>query len=217
MLIGEIDIYQVDYVNIAERFLPEAFKSVSDESKLSMRIGKEFLVNNKTTSNMAKGLLKIIPQQAKDSLALDLVTRNKDKIADSMNKSLIEKQIDIRIRKLNMIETNKAVKGMIKLEVILDEIDYESVIASFLPKLIQAMVEKGDKQGKLAEVLLGMKEVPNQMLTAALAVLPQEAKDELVVKIMSIYKEDIIDSLNHMANEQQITAVISEVNIKSIL
>lgn len=215
MLVGEIDIYQVDYVNIAERFLPDAFQSVSDESKLPMRLGKELLVNNKVTSKLAKGILKIVPQQAKDSLAFDLVTRNKDKITESMNKSLFEKQIDLRIRKLNMIETSRVVKGMIKLEVILEDINYDSVIASVLPKLMQAMVEKGDKQGKLAEVLLSMKEVPNQMLTAALAVLPQEAKDELVVKILSIYKEDIIDSLNHMANEQQITAVVSEVNIKT--
>jgi hypothetical protein len=58
-----------------------------------------------------------------------------------------------------------------------------------------------------------MEEVPNKMLTAALDVLPQEAKDDLLVKVLSIYKVDIVFFLNHILSEQRIAAEISAINM----
>ncbi len=207
-------LINIDYVNFADRYLPEAFGDVTEDSKLSMKIAHELLVKNKITNGIAKGILKIIPQQTKDKVAFDVIVQNKDKIIESINNYFSSNQITIIINDILIKEPSKAGYSMLKFEISLNEIDYNSVITNLLPMILNNMSMKDDKSGELAKVLLDMNEIPNQMIIAALNVLPQEAKDELVVKISSLYKEEIIDSLNHLVGEQHITAVVSDFILK---
>jgi hypothetical protein len=73
-----------------------------------------------------------------------------------------------------------------------------------------------DKTGKLAQLLLGMEDVPNKMLDAALGVLPQDAKDDLLIRMLSIYKEDILKQINNLAKEQQIAAEVSDLKVENL-
>lgn len=213
MLKLKAKLIKVNYNKIADRFLPDLFKNITEDSKLSIKIANELLVKNKVTNGIAKSIIKIMPQKVKASITLDVITRNLDKITESINQYFESNQIAILIVDIKIKEGSEAVHDMIKLEVTLDIIDYNSIITTALPKMLMNMSLKNDKNGELAQLLLGMEEIPGRMLTAALDVLPQEAKDDLLVKILSIYKVDIVSFLNHIISEQQIATEVSVINI----
>jgi hypothetical protein len=216
MLKLKAKLIKVNYEKIADRFLPDLFKNITEDSKLSTKIANELLVKNKVTNGIAKGIIKLMPQKAKASITLDIITRNLDEITESINQFFESNQITIRIIDIKIKEGSEAVHDMIKLEVTLDKIDYNSVFATILPKMLTSMSTKNDKNGELAQLLLGMEEIPVRMLTASLDVLPQEEKDDLLVKILSIYKVDILSFLNQVLSEQQIAADISAINLVNV-
>ncbi len=105
---------------------------------------------------------------------------------------------------------------MIKLEIMIKDVDYGDIADKVIPVVLQKLSEKGDKTSKLAKVLAGMKGMPNKIVKAALSVLPQQTKDELAVYFLSEYKEDIISYVNRMAEDKQIAIEIEEVNIEKV-
>lgn len=216
MLKLKAKLINVNYEKIADRFLPDLFKNITEDSKLSIKIANELLVKNKVTNGIAKGIIKLMPQKTKASITLDIITRNLDEITESINQFFESNQITIRIIDIKIKEGSEAVHDMIKLEVTLDQIDYNSVIATVLPKMLIGMSAKNDKNGELAQLLLGMEEIPVRMLTASLDVLPQDGKDDLLVKILSIYKIDMVSFLNHILSEQQIAADIAAINMVNV-
>jgi hypothetical protein len=211
----KLKIINYDYAKIADRFLPDLLKDKTADNKLPNQIANMLLVKDGVASKFAKGIIKIIPQRAKDNIAYDLIRHNKHQIIESVNKYLEENQIAISVADMLIKDPEKVGYDMLKLEIVLNEIDYNSVIENVLPKLFISMSEKSDKQGELAKVLLDMKDTPIKMIIAALDVLPQQAKNEFIVKMMSIYNVDIIKYINTMASEQRITAEVAAINIEN--
>jgi hypothetical protein len=216
MLKLKAKLIKVDYEKIANRFLPDLFKNVTEDSKLSTKIANELLVKNKVTNGIAKGIIKMIPQKTKASITIDLITHNIDNIREAINEYFEGNYIALKIVEIRIKELNKVGNDMIKLEITLKEIDYNTLIGNILPKLLISMSGTEDKTGKLAQLLLGMEDVPNKMLDAALGVLPQDAKDDLLIRMLSIYKEDILKQINNLAKEQQIAAEVSDLKVENL-
>lgn len=105
---------------------------------------------------------------------------------------------------------------MIKLEVLIKDVDYGDIADKVIPIVLQKLSEKEDKTSKLAKVLSGMKGMPNKIVKAALSVLPQQTKDELAVYFLSEYKEDIVSYVNRMAEDKQIAIEVEEVRIEKV-
>jgi len=216
MLKLKAKLIKVDYEKIANRFLPDLFKNVTEDSKLSTKIANELLVKNKVTNGIAKGIIKMIPQKTKASITVDLITHNIDNIKASINEYFEGNYIALEIVEIRIKESSKVGYDMIKLEITLKEIDYNSLIGNILPRLLINLSGTEDKTGKLAQLLLGLEEVPNKMLEAALGVLPQGEKDDLLIRMISIYKEDILKLINNLASEQQIAAEVSDLKIENL-
>jgi hypothetical protein len=216
MLKVKCKIINIDYEMIANRLLPDLFKDVSEDSKFSTKLANELLVKNKVTKSIAKSIIKIIPQKTKASITIDLITHNIDNIILSINEYFESNRIAMAVNDIKIKEINKAVYDMVKLEVLLNEIDYNSLITNVLPKILKSMSGADDKTGKLAQLLIGMEEVPNKMLNAALDVLPRKSKDDLLISILSIYKEDIVKYINILATQQQISAEVSEIKLENV-
>jgi hypothetical protein len=102
---------------------------------------------------------------------------------------------------------------MLKLELVLKDIDYNSVAEQLLRKFLANKSNQEDKAGKLAKVLLGMGTAPNNMINAALDILTQEEKNEFLVQLISIFSEDITGNLNHIARQQNIAVEVDKVSI----
>jgi hypothetical protein len=105
---------------------------------------------------------------------------------------------------------------MLKLEMVLEEINYNELILSLLPRMLSNLSEKDDKSGRLGKVLSDMGNLPGNMITAALDALPQEEKNNLVVKILDIYKEEITQLVKNTMEKNHISVDLSELQITNI-
>ncbi len=181
-----IKLVEVDYEKLAARFAP---------------------------GPIARGLIKLLPGSVTNKAAYHLVLRSRDRFQLFMNQALEKSLQGVKVRAFRFLDTEKEVYEMLKLEIELKQVDYNSVITQLLPKLLTGMSSQPGKTGQLGKLLLSLGEKPDRMLTAALNLLSQEEKDELLEQIFDIYREDIIEGLNRAAVQQNIAAVIAEVKL----
>lgn len=80
---------------------------------------------------------------------------------------------------------------MIKLEIKLDKVDYNSVLSKVLPDKLKKPV-----------------------VNSVIKVIP--AKEQLAVKVISMNKDKIIDSLNNYTNKEDIPIEIHEFSIDRV-
>lgn len=212
MLKIKMKLTEVDYEQIAERFIPEAFVKPSGGNNIAMKLAGKLLVKDGETSALAKGILNLIPQQTMDTFAYHLVLRNLERFREGMNQFLAKELPGLQIEALNILDTDKAVYDVIKLEISLEEINYKLVLEQLLPRLLEQMAQKQDKSGDLARIFLGMNEVPAKMAVAAFDTLSQEAKNHLLVQILSLYREEIAEGANAGLQQQKISAKVAGIN-----
>lgn len=105
---------------------------------------------------------------------------------------------------------------MIKVEIKINDLDYEKVVGNMIPKVLQILLEKGEKASKLARILTGLGEIPNDMIKGALSVLPKQTKDDLVVNILTEYSQEIVSYINSLALNNNISAEIVDINIENL-
>ena len=99
---------------------------------------------------------------------------------------------------------------MVKFEVVIKDADYGEIIYKILPQLLAGMKDKEDA-GKIIQILGSMANVPGTLAKAALAVLPQEVKDELLVKIIDGYSDEIKDKINEILVKNSLPCEVHEI------
>jgi hypothetical protein len=206
-------LIRVDYDQIAERLIPEALEGAMERESLTLRIVGKLLVKGGETSSLAKGVLKFIPQQAKGAFAYQLISRNRERIKEEINQFLMRELPGLLLTDLRILDMKKGVYDMVKLEVSLKEIDYNSVPEQLVMKLLDNLSQKPDKSGKLAQILLSLGDAPGKMVSAALLVLPQETKDQLLAELFMVYQEEVVESLNHVLQQQGFSAQVSKLKL----
>ena len=182
---------------------------ISDLSYLSIL---NLLIPGIDRSAAAKGIVKLVPNSWKDELALLITTLNQEKIIKEVNTQLKRKSINISVAQIDLSKFRTEGSRMLRLEVILDEIDYNGLVKNTVPKILENMAQSKDSNGALAKLLLE-KNLPVKMLTAALDTLSQEEKDELVVSIFNIYKGDIKEALYRVLEQQNISLDIEKLRL----
>jgi len=105
---------------------------------------------------------------------------------------------------------------MLKVEVKIDDLDYEKIIKSKMPGILQELSKQDDKMSKLAHILIGLEDLPINMINAALGVLSKQEKEDLMVKIFTEYKDEIVNFINSKAHKNSISAEFIEINITTI-
>lgn len=213
MLKLRLELVRVDYDQIVQRLLPEALEGSAESTSFSMRLAGKLLVKGGETSNLTKGVLKLIPQQTKESFAYHLVLRNQERIRETLNQFLLRELDGLLIESLQILDTDKAVYDVIKVEVSLGEIDYDKVFGQLVMKLLANLSQKPDQSGRMARTFLALGDTPGEMVTAALSVLSQEAKDQLLVDLFSNCQEDVLASLNHVLEQQGISAQVAKLKV----
>lgn len=105
---------------------------------------------------------------------------------------------------------------MIKLDLVLDEIDYNKVIDYIVPKLVDNLIIKDNKLARLFTMISDVNTLSSDMLKAALDTLPQQKKNDLIVSLFTVYNEDIIEQINKLLTKNDIAVNISQVNAENI-
>ena len=208
-----IKFIQVDYDQIAKLLLTEALEGAEESNRLSKRLAGRLLVKEGGTSPLAKGVLRLIPEQTKGSLAYQLILLNQNRIMSAINQSLLQKLKGLSLFDLQIIDRNRTVNDVIKLELTLNEIDYNTVCGQLIEKLLESLSQKEGQSGRLAQIFLGLGDVPSDMVAAALSVLSQEAKDQLLIDLFTSCQDDITEGINMVLEQQGISAQVEQVKV----
>lgn len=105
---------------------------------------------------------------------------------------------------------------MFRVEFIIKDVNYDEIADKVIPIVIKKYSDKGDKSSKVARILAGMKGLPAKLAKAALAVLPQQTKDEMTVHFITEFKEDIISSINSVVKENGIAVKVEDMKIEKL-
>lgn len=99
---------------------------------------------------------------------------------------------------------------MIKLEIDLKDIDYDSLIDQFLPVMIEKLRQSDNPASKL--IASGM---PAPMAKALLKRLPQSTKEQLTAELLNSNKDAITRFLQDTAAQNNIRLSIGDIRAKS--
>lgn len=99
---------------------------------------------------------------------------------------------------------------MVKVEVVIKDADYGDILYRFLPKMLAGMKDKEDAS-KIIQILSGMSNMPGTVAKAALAVLPQDVKDDLLVKVIDSYNEELKKKVNESIQKQGISCEVRDI------
>lgn len=101
---------------------------------------------------------------------------------------------------------------MIKIEILLDEIQYGEIADTLIPIIIDKLSSKEDA-GRLIQILDGLDKRPGIVAKAALNLLSENFKEEMAVHFMEKYKDNIKEAINAFAEVNQIKAEVDGIRI----
>ncbi|MDF2589542.1 MAG: hypothetical protein K0S41_3383 [Anaerocolumna sp.] len=208
----EAYIYNIDYKYLLDYWLPRILENNSNNS-LSLAIIRFLLISNHKPNFVAKQLASGLPQELKDTITAKLISTADDKIIDGLNEAIRKNYLTIEVKKMKIRNMVKGGKSMLKIELTLSEINYNELVERMIPTMLENLEKK---DSKIATILSDMGNIPVQMITAALNVLTQEQKNELIAKIVATYNEDISKAVSETMKKQHIAVDIKDILVKNV-
>ncbi|MDD3173916.1 MAG: hypothetical protein PHF63_09675 [Herbinix sp.] len=214
MLKTKIYLKEINYNTLVDLMMPFIEKWLTEKDNIFYNIFSKMISNNGKPTKLSKFLVSVIPN--KSNVAASILPHFNEVLIEYLNNLLIKNGIAVRITSIKIESIERRYETMLRIEINIDEIDYEKTIDNLLSVMIQRLSEKEDKSGKIGRLLLSLNGLPNQVLKAAIGAIPKEQRDELAASIISEYKEELADILNSIVSQNNIKAEISEINIHSI-
>jgi hypothetical protein len=149
----------------------------------------------------------------KNSLAASILLHFNEVLKAYLNEQLKKNNIAARIKSVSFETIERSHGKMLKIEITVEDIDYEQTVANLTPVILQKLSEKGDKSGKLAQLLLNLKDLPSNMLAAAIGAIPTLQRDVLLADILMEYREELTETLNKIIENNKIQAQINEIKV----
>lgn len=104
---------------------------------------------------------------------------------------------------------------MIEIKIAISDVDYESALDALWPVLVEHFEKSGEKT--LASAIISKtKGVSAAAAKAALKILPQETKDELVAMGLTHYREDISGLVMDFAKQRKVSMKVRKIDIKTL-
>lgn len=210
MLICRLYFKNIDYNSIVSRLMPIITRELSEKDNIFFTLLKKILCKNNKPSGFTKLLVSIAPN--KDELAATLICQNADEIQKYANEALIRFKIAASIKAIRAKTVDKGCDKMIKLEVEIDNIDYEQNITNLMP-LLMDILDKNKITNKAIAILTENSELAEKMVKAAIREIPEDKRDELLADILTEYKQEIINTANRAILKYYIKAELKEIEI----
>ncbi len=92
----KILIDEIDYDSVADFLVPLLVEKLKKEDRAGL-FGSVLSGNSAMASNMARGLLEKLPQEKKDELVVQLLTKNRDKLLETGRTAAAKNGIRLQI------------------------------------------------------------------------------------------------------------------------
>jgi hypothetical protein len=193
MLKLSAEVQDIDYSTLVNMIMP------------SHRQGKP--------NRFTRFLVSTIPK--KTELAVWILPRFNEILKEYINNLLEKYQVAALVKGLKAETVERGYKKMLRVEFIIDEVDYEKTVDGLLPIVLQQLAEKEDESSKLPKILLKLKKLPRQVLGAAVRAIPKEQRDEVTALFLNEYKEELADTLNSILLQNSIKAEIKNIKVEA--
>lgn len=213
MLRVELYLIDIDYISIISLMMPYLEQWLSKKDNTLLDLLKNIISKKGKPSGFSKFIVNVIP--GKDHIVASLISNNESVFIEALNESIRKNGVVAKIKELDFNSAEGSNKDMLKIEVTIDEIDYEETIVNLAPMLIQKMSEQEGHSNKLAQLLLSTKDLPVNVLKAAIGAIPKEQRDDLLANILALYKQEISASLNAAIIKNHVKAEIRDINVRS--
>lgn len=206
-------IKDINYNSLVDIAMPYITKWLAEKNRILSRPLTNILSKNGKASGVSKFLVSLIPN--KENLIASMLPRFDETLVEFLNDMAEENGIVVLVKTIDFIVVKGGNKDMLKIEVTIDNIDYEKTILNLTPSMLLKWSEQDNKSGNLAKLFLQTKDLPSNVLKAAIGAIPLEQRDELLAAILMEYKEELTESLNMMVTNNNIKAEINEISIKN--
>lgn len=213
MIICRLYIKNIDYLSVVERLMPFIARELSDLNNVFTDIIKNIISKNDKPRAFTKILVSLIPN--KDELAVSLLQQYSYDILLYANKALHNLMIIAEIKSIKARTLDKACGRLIKLDIQIDDIDYEQTAVNLMPMTLD-MIDKDSKiAGKAISIITKNYKFIEKMLRAALKDLPDDEKNEMLVNILREFRKEIIDAVNQAIVRNGVKAELKDINFVS--
>ncbi len=204
-------IRKINYNTLLELMMPHIEEWLTQKDTFFYDILNKILSNKNKPTKFSKLLVSAIPK--KTNISAWIMQNFDEALMEYLNNLLKEKHVYMRITSIHINSIERGNEAMLKLEITMDNIDYEKTIEEILPVLIEKLSQKDDKGGRIGYLLLSLKELPIQVVKAAINAIPTEQRDSLMAAFLSEYKEEMADAINRIITINNIKAEISDIHI----
>jgi hypothetical protein len=213
MLACKVYIKDIDYNSVVDKLMPLIAQELSDKDNVFYTVLKNIISKNDKPTGITKLLVSIIPK--KDDIVVSLLQQHAAEIILYTNEVLSKYMIiaSIKTLKTRTIERNGG--KLIKLEITIDDIDYEQTIVNLIPLILKMLNKQNGIAGKTVSILTKNIELLANMVKAAIKELPENKRDELLAGILMEFSKEIIDTVNQTAEQNNIKAAITEIVIQN--
>lgn len=213
MIICRLYIKNIDYLSVVERLMPFITRELSDLNNVFTDIIKNIISKNDKPRAFTKILVSLMPN--KDELAVSLLQQYSYDILLYANKALHNLMIIAEIKSIKARTLDKACGRLIKLDIQIDDIDYEQTAVNLMPMTLD-MIDKDSKiAGKAISIITKNYKFIEKMLRAALKDLPDDEKNEMLVNILREFRKEIIDAVNQAIVRNGVKAELKDINFVS--
>lgn len=203
----------IDYDTLVEILIPYIDKTLSEKDNPFYGLVNRAISKEGKPTKFSKFLLSIIPD--KTNMVAFIFPYFDELMIKYTNKLLISNNLSAKVISIKIKNCEGSQKALLKIEIKVDDIDYEKTAENLLPQILLKLSEKEDQSGKLGRFLLQLSGLPNQVLKAAISAIPSEQRDSLVTAFLSEYKEELKAAFNDVIIQNNIQANISEIKFSS--
>ena len=213
MIICRLYIKNIDYNSVVERLMPVITKELTELDNVYSTIIKKIISKNDKPRTLTKLVVAMVPN--KDELAVSLLQQYSEDIRKYANNALRNLMINAEIKSLRGRAVEKACGREIRIEVTIDDIDYEQTAANLMP-LVLNLIKKDNKMAEKAlSIITKNYKFIEKMLRAALKDLPDDEKNEMLVNILREFRKEIIDAVNQAIVRNGVKAELKDINFVS--
>ena len=88
---------------------------------------------------------------------------------------------------------------MIKLEILVSEVEYEAILDRYWPYISEKLKESGHPIAKMAGSAL-----PPAMVKSLVSAMPQEKKDRLIAELINVHEKKVCEKIESLAQNAEV-------------
>lgn len=205
------EVKDIDYDALLELTMPYLISWMSDQNNKFYSLMTKVISNKGKPNRLSKLIISALPK--KTELAVLALPHFDEMLVEYINHIANKNGIVARVSDLKAQTIERNDKKMLRIEFLIDEVDYEKTAEDLLPILLQQLSEKEDSSAKLPKLLLSLKRLPRQVLGAAVRAIPKEQRDDITCLFLNEYKEELTSLLNNLLVQNSIKAEIQNLKI----